>query len=208
MPVENGRVRPEAKIGTVVERPVLDSGRKDADSKAPPIDEKPLESSTKCQPSGGAKLYISNKESANGKVDSSLPLPIVLSKPPSGASSRQPAEENVAVPPRISVTHHIDGSSKRKHSVGSEKQLSREDWVDKALRDISVGLPQQDTLSSALDDSQEWLFQRDSLHSKPKAKVEDSGPATMEQEETPRVWAEALYLPSAGLYALPYVVPF
>lgn len=205
---ENGTLRPEAKAVTIVERPALDSGRKKTDSKPPLNDGRPLDNSAKCQPSGGAKanLYNSNKELPNGKVDSNLPSPIVLSRPPSG-TSRQPADEKVAVPPRIPVTHHIDGSSKKKHSsVGAEKQLPREDWVDKVLSEIRAGIPQQDTSSAAMDDSQEWLFRSEGLHSKPKAKVEDSGAA--KQEQPLLVGAEAVHLPAIDMFALPYLVPF
>lgn len=61
-------------------------------------------------------------------------------------------------------------------------------------------MPEVERVWSAVDD-QEWLFlHNNELHLKPKAKVEVDGSS--------QVWTEALFLPSVGMYALPYVVPY
>ncbi|XP_058093361.1 uncharacterized protein LOC131239602 [Magnolia sinica] len=51
-------------------------------------------------------------------------------------------------------------------------------------------------------DDQEWLFGGDSLCSKSKAVASDV------LSKTPQVWAEALRIESADVYALPYVIPY
>lgn len=50
-------------------------------------------------------------------------------------------------------------------------------------------------------DDQEWLFGSDDLRSKPKAVACDSS-------EMLQVWAQALQIESADVYALPYVIPY
>eukprot|EP00250_Pteridium_aquilinum_P014720 c22157_g4_i2 orf=1239-1568(+) len=60
-------------------------------------------------------------------------------------------------------------------------------------------MPNVEKVWSEADD-QEWLFLRDNqlqLGSEEKSSLAG----------TPQVWAEAILLPSVGIYALPYVIP-
>lgn len=76
-------------------------------------------------------------------------------------------------------------------SSKSEVKLSRESHTQY--------IPHVEKVWSTLDD-QEWLFHHNNLlQSVPRKKLDES--------PSPVVWAEAVLLPSVGIYAFPYVVP-
>lgn len=98
-------------------------------------------------------------------------------------------------------------------SVASTKPLSVASQADQ-IADASKKPPHPDSkyLSQVLSvpkmeewsdfDDQEWLFSS-SISQSEKPKMGSSG-----GDETPQVWAEALQVDSADIYALPYVIPY
>ena len=99
-------------------------------------------------------------------------------------------------------------------SVASTKSLPMASQADQ-IADVSKKPPHPDSkyLSQVLSvpkmeewsdfDDQEWLFSG-SISQPVKPKVGSSGGG----DETPQVWAEALQIDSADVYALPYVIPY
>ncbi|CAM6096641.1 unnamed protein product [Calypogeia fissa] len=133
-------------------------------------------------------MYIKKDHQPNGKVVPIVP-PVVLLKP----RGDSPPDVDATPSTRPSNHSHPIDSSSRKSNFSSQRSQKLPDFS------ICDNLPPLASWST-LDD-EDWLFpSSERLHSKPKARAEE---ATSKE-----VWAEAVYLSSVDMYALPYVVPY
>lgn len=79
---------------------------------------------------------------------------------------------------------------------------ARSPHPDSKYLDELMAVPKLEELSE-LERDEDWLF----ASHRQKQKEEEGGSSTVE-EETPRIWDKAVYLESADIVSLPYVVPF
>lgn len=126
------------------------------------------------------------------------------------ATDRQGAAHNVKMDNK---EHKINGIidarpssvSPMKHTSATAQadpiaEASRPSHPDSKYLNVIYSVPKMEEWSDC--DDQEWLIcSNDSQLKKPK--VESSS-----VEEAPLVWAEALQMASADIYALPYVIPY
>ncbi|KAL2634789.1 hypothetical protein R1flu_006268 [Riccia fluitans] len=226
---ENGRVREIKTTAAVVARPVDRDGKdaakpldRDA-AKIPGKDGKDIskpsdrdgKDSAKPRVGGPAtrpsSVYSKEQLQPNGKVDRTL-QPIVLSKPVTGvnqsavkvgeavATKPVKVEDAASCKPAVKVEEASCSSRPSSHTQNIDSNNSGSHKPSK-LPDFSVcdTIPQR-TSWSAIDD-EEWLNpSTERVPQKPKAEV---GEDTSQQ-----VWADAIFMPSVDMYALPYVVPY
>lgn len=79
---------------------------------------------------------------------------------------------------------------------------ARSPHPDSKYLDELLAVPKLEELPE-LERDDDWLFA--SRRQKPK---KEEGGSSKVEEETPRIWDKAVYLESADIVALPYVVPF
>lgn len=105
----------------------------------------------------------------------------------------------------IEAHHHLPASSKHVSS-GQDDQPQptvvhkKSPHPDSKYLSQVYSVPKMEELSDS--DSQEWLFSSNTSQAT-KPKLEDT-----EGEETRQVWADAMQIESADVYALPYVIPY
>ena len=101
--------------------------------------------------------------------------------------------------PLISTKLISNGSITPSNDVLALTKTSCQDVEDELSiqRQAQAALVEREEIWCAIDD-QEWLFLCNPTGQKNKI---------LEQVETPEAWAEAVYLPSVCIHALPYVVP-
>lgn len=105
----------------------------------------------------------------------------------------------------IIEAHHPPASSK--HKSGGQDDHPQPTAIHKKSphpdsKHLSqvYSVPKMEELSDS--DGQDWLFSSNtSLVMKPKLEASEA-------EEMPQVWAEAMQIDSADVYALPYVIPY
>lgn len=105
----------------------------------------------------------------------------------------------------IIEAHHPPASSK--HTPGGQDDLPQPTAIhkksphpDSKYLSLVYLVPKMEELSDS--DNKDWLFSSNTSQVM-KPKLEAS-----EAEEMPQVWAEAMQLESADVYALPYVIPY
>ncbi|KAG0598327.1 hypothetical protein M758_12G063900 [Ceratodon purpureus] len=153
---------------------------------------------SKQEPNGKATDVKPVVSKAGVKSDAKLPVVLVLPAESSGnelPSASKPGSIS-SIQPTLPSNNNLD--SQRQSPKASELVASPPCEM--------LALKQTSTWSDVPDE--DWLFAgRPALglsHPKPKAEVErGAGGAGSVQ-----VWAEAVFLPSCELYALPYVVPY
>ncbi|KAK8571652.1 hypothetical protein V6N12_027730 [Hibiscus sabdariffa] len=151
------------------------------------------------------KISSSQPLTGNGKTMESYQAPIPLTLDSKGPGS-SPKIENKELKVNDIVKAQLSSFSPTKH-LSSSAQASK-------ITEVSIKPPHPDSkyLSQVLSvpkmeewsgfDDQSWLFHSSEPQSK-KPKVGFS-----EIDEPPQVWAEALQIESADVYALPYVIPY
>lgn len=131
-------------------------------------------------------MYIKKDQQSNGKVGPNLP-PVVLSTALGGSPDVE------AVPSTRPSNHNHLIESSRKPNFSSQRPQELPDFS------ICDNLPKLATWST-LDD-EDWLLpSSERVRAMPKARVDE--------DASQEVWAEAIYLSSVDMYALPYVVPY
>ncbi|KAL3693043.1 hypothetical protein R1sor_006694 [Riccia sorocarpa] len=233
---ENGRVREIKTAAAVVSRPVDRDGKdaakplgRDGKDAAKTLEKEGKDSSKPSDRDGKdaakpraivggpgtrpSSMYSKEQLQPNGKVDRSLPT-IVLSKPVTGgnqsgvkveeAVARKPAvklESAASSKPVVKVEEASSSSRPSGHTQNIDSSSNSGIHRPSKLPDFSVcdTMPQR-TSWSAIDD-EEWLTpSTERVPQKPKA---EAGEDTSQQ-----VWADAIFMPSVDMYALPYVVPY
>lgn len=104
----------------------------------------------------------------------------------------------------IIEAHHPPASSKHRSGQVDHPQPpamhKKSPHPDSKHLSQVYSVPKMEELSDS--DSQDWLFSgNSSLAMKPKLEVSEA-------KEMPNVWADAMQIESADVYALPYVIPY
>lgn len=132
-------------------------------------------------------LYI--KQETNGKADAKPALVL-------------PPENSGSVPSSKVAGSNLLQPTLPSNNLASQRQPKASELPTTSACEM-LALKQPDVWSDVADE--DWLIAGRPLKSHPKPKAEVDRGA---EEPMVQVWAEAIYLPSVDIYALPYVVPY
>lgn len=133
-------------------------------------------------------------------------LPVTQQQPPMDIKVER-SDDKQRPPMKIKVDGKINGTvvvpstqSSREKTARKSDAPAKQPHPDTKYLGQVISVPKVDEWSDF--DDQEWLF--DSSTRKPEVKLSDIDETI---DETPQVWARALWLEPVDVYALPYVIP-